>query len=39
MKKVPDEAIQREVRKQSNEVSGISRLLYINKHGKVIDIK
>ena len=39
MKKVPDAAIEREVRKQAFAVLRIKRLYYINKHGQVIDIK
>ncbi len=39
MKKLPDNAIKREVRKQAFTLSGIAKVLYVNKHGKVIDIK
>lgn len=39
MKRVPGAATEREVRKQAFAVPRIRRLLYINKHGKVIDIK
>lgn len=39
MKKVPNGAIEREVRKQAYELKGISRLLYINKRGFIVDIK
>ena len=39
MKKVPDAAIEREVRKQANAIPRIKRLRYVNKHGQVIDIK
>ena len=39
MKKLPDTAIQREVEKQAFLLSGIKRVLYIDKHGNVIDIK
>ena len=39
MKKVPDAAIEREVRKQAFAVPRIKRLRYVNKHGQIIDIK
>ena len=39
MKKVPDFAIEREVRKQAFAIPRIKRLRYVNKHGHVIDIK
>lgn len=39
MKKLPDKAIQRKVRKQAFAISRVSRLLYINKHGEVIAVK
>ena len=39
MKKVPDAAIEREVRKQAFAVPRIKRLRYVNKHGQVVDIK
>ncbi len=39
MKKVPDAAIEREVRKQAFAIPRIKRLRYVNKHGQVIDIK
>ena len=39
MKKVPDAAIEREVRKQAFAIPRIKRLRYVNKHGQVVDIK
>ena len=39
MKTLPDKVILREVTKQSSELSGIARLLYVDKHGQVIDVK
>ena len=39
MKKVPDTAIEREVRKQASSIARIKRLRYVNKHGQIIDIK
>lgn len=39
MKKLPDGAIEREVRKQTSVIEGVAKVLYINKHGKIIDIK
>ena len=39
MKALPDKAILREVTKQANALSGIARLLYVNKHGQIIDVK
>lgn len=39
MKKLPDAAIEREVRKQAFAISRVSKVLYINKHGEVITIK
>ena len=38
MKKIPDQAIQREVRKQAQCIPGIKRVLFIDRHSKVIDI-
>ena len=39
MKKIPDHVIEHEVRKQAYTIPRISRLLYVNKHGRIIDIK
>ena len=39
MKGLPDEVIEREVRSQAHKVGRISRLIYVNKHGQIIDIK
>ena len=39
MKKVPDAAIEREVRKRAFAIPRIKRLRYVNKHGQVIEIK
>lgn len=39
MKGVPDEAIERELRKWSSELRGVSHVLFVNRHGAVIDIK
>ena len=39
MKRVPDAAIEREVRKQAFAVPRVKRLRYVNKHGQIIDIK
>jgi len=39
MKKIPDEAIERELRTKSRLNKSLCRVLIINRHGKVIDIK
>ncbi len=39
MKNVPDAAIERELRKWSSELSGVSHVLFVNRHGAVIDVK
>ncbi len=39
MKRVPDAAIQRALEKHSREVKGVSRLLFVNRHGNVIVVK
>lgn len=38
MKGLPDAAIERELRKWSKELSSLQRLLFVNRHAKVIDI-
>lgn len=38
MKGVPDAAIERELRKWSSELRGVSHVLFVNRHGHVIDI-
>ena len=39
MKRVPDAAILRALEKHSREVKGVSRLLFVNRHGSVIVFK
>lgn len=39
MKNVPDAAIERELRKWSGEIDGVVRVLFVNRHAAVIDIK
>ena len=39
MKGIPDAAIERELRKWSSELSGVSHVLFVNRHGVVIDVK
>lgn len=39
MKHVPDNAIQKALEKHAQEVKGVSRLLFVNRHGDVIIIK
>ncbi len=39
MRKLPDHAIEREVRKQAHAIPHIAKLLYVNKQGEIIDIK
>lgn len=39
MKRVPDNAIQKALEKHAQEVKGVSRLLFVNRHGVVIVIK
>lgn len=39
MKDIPDAAIERELRKWSSELRGVSHVLFVNRHGAVIDIK
>ncbi|QOS68842.1 hypothetical protein GS424_002950 [Eggerthella guodeyinii] len=39
MKGLPDAAIERELRKWSSEINGISHVLFVNRHGAVVDIK
>lgn len=39
MKGVPDAAIERELRKWSSELGGVTHVLFVNRHGAVIDIK
>lgn len=38
MKSIPDEAIMREIVSKAPLIFGIDRILYINKHGRCIDI-
>ena len=39
MKRVPDAAILRALEKHAHEVKGVSRLLFVNRHGNVIVVK
>lgn len=39
MKRVPDAAILRALEKQAHEVKGVSRPLFVNRHGNVIVVK
>ncbi|WP_195495840.1 CdiA C-terminal domain-containing protein [Eggerthella lenta] len=39
MKGVPDAAIERELRKHASELGGVAHVLFVNRHGAVIDIK
>lgn len=39
MKRIPDKAIERELRKCSKELRKLKRLIFVNKHGQVFDIK
>lgn len=39
MKGLPDAAVERELRKWSTELSGVAHVLFVNRHGAVIDIK
>lgn len=39
MKGIPDAAIERELRKWASELSGVSHVLFVNRHGAVIDIQ
>ncbi len=39
MKRLPDEAVEREVRKWADKLKTCKRMLYINRHGTVIEIK
>lgn len=39
MKNLPDAAIERELRKWAAEIDGVKRVLFVNRHGSVIDIK
>jgi hypothetical protein len=38
MKKVPDKAIERELRQRIKEISNLSRIKFVNRHGKIVDI-
>jgi len=38
MKKIPDKAIQRELSKWLHEMRGLNRILFINRHGIVLEI-
>jgi len=38
MKKVPDEAIARELSKWLHEMKGIKRIKFVNRHGTVVEI-
>lgn len=38
MKKVPDKAIERELRKYIVEIAGLKRILFVNRHGDIVDI-
>ena len=39
MKKIPDVAIEREIRKWAKELKRLKALKYVDKHGQVFDIK
>lgn len=39
MKDIPDTAIERELRKRSLELRGVTHVLFVNRHGAVIDTK
>ena len=39
MKKIPDTAIERELRKWAKELKRLKALMYVDKHGRVFDIK
>ena len=39
MKKIPDSAIERELRKWAKELKRLKALKYVDKHGQVFDIK
>ena len=39
MKKIPDTAIERELRKWAKEIKKLKGLIFVNKHGKVFIIK
>lgn len=39
MKGLPDHAIERELRKWGKELKSLKRLLFVNRHAQVIDIK
>lgn len=39
MKSVPDTAIERELRKHASEIDGVVHVLFVNRHGVVIDIR
>ena len=39
MKNLPDSAIERELRKWGRQMKSVRHLIYVNRHGQVIDIK
>jgi hypothetical protein len=39
VKKIPDKSIQRELSRRLNESNKISAIKFINRHGKIVDIK
>lgn len=39
MKNLPDATVERELRKHARDMRSIERLLFVNHHGEVIDIK
>ncbi|WP_270295106.1 hypothetical protein [Eggerthella sinensis] len=39
MKGVPDAAVERELRKWASELRGVTHVLFVNRHGVVIDIR
>ncbi|MCL2438782.1 MAG: hypothetical protein FWC99_06905 [Coriobacteriia bacterium] len=39
VKRIPDDAIERELVKWSMEIKGLGKLKFINRHRKIIDIK
>ena len=39
MKKLPDSVVERELRKHAREMKSIQKLVFVNHHGDVVDIK
>lgn len=38
MKRLPDDVIRREVEKQLRQIKALKRVLYVTKHGEIIDL-